>query len=86
MLKVWINIFKFVRKLSSLIYLVPWKPFSYLVYWRNDSYGPESQNQKKYKKFHIHDTGNCNNQSQYGYAMGRPCVLVKMNKVKANNL
>lgn len=31
--------------------------------------------------FSINDPGHCRTESQYGFSMGQPCVLVKMNKV-----
>ncbi len=34
------------------------------------------------KKFTIPNPGFCTLENQYGFAYGRPCVLVKMNKVR----
>ena len=34
--------------------------------------------------FRIRDVGECTINRDFGYTVGRPCVLVKMNKVKRN--
>ncbi len=39
------------------------------------------ENQAAPKKFQISNVGDCRNDTQYGFQFGRPCVLVKMNKV-----
>jgi len=62
-----------------------------VFYWKNDR--PERREQDDdnendnndraapIQKFVISNPGECRNDTQYGYAIGRPCVLVKMNKI-----
>ena len=37
------------------------------------------------KPFTLRNAGECNSANQYGYPTGRPCVLVKMNKVRLHH-
>ena len=39
-----------------------------------------------FKPFSIRNPGECTSDNQYGYTRGRPCVLVKMNKVDLSSL
>lgn len=41
----------------------------------------DDESRPKVKPFTIRNAGECNSAQQYGYAAGRPCVLVKMNKI-----
>ena len=36
------------------------------------------------QKFTIRNPGDCTSHDAYGFLKGKPCVLVKMNKVKLN--
>jgi len=68
------------------------KKIIYLDYWKQDPIKkPESdddsaeekgEKRKKPSKFTISNPGDCTNNTNYGFNEGRPCVLVKMNKVK----
>ena len=46
---------------------------------------PEEQLQKVCR-FDITDLGNCQKQDTYGYEDGRPCVLLKINKVTIDTI
>jgi len=83
-----INIFKFVRKIRIIISFFISKIIIYLDYWKQDkvenqggTYG-DDEDKQKFEKFIIKNPGDCTNRTGYGYSAGRPCVLVKMNKVK----
>ena len=41
----------------------------------------ESDKPEDVKPFKIGNPGDCTSENQYGYPKGKPCVLVKMNKV-----
>ncbi|CAF4844033.1 unnamed protein product [Rotaria sp. Silwood1] len=47
-----------------------------VYYWKHDNI---DFNQTK--KFTISNPGDCTAQNQYGYTNGKPCILVKMNKI-----
>ncbi|CAF3377567.1 unnamed protein product [Rotaria socialis] len=47
-----------------------------VYYWKYDI---DRFNQTK--KFTISDPGDCTPQNQYGFASGKPCILVKINKI-----
>ncbi|CAF5196430.1 unnamed protein product, partial [Rotaria magnacalcarata] len=56
-----------------------------IFYWKQNTaeekeyYNERKSASKKSGKFDISGT-KCQNDTQYGYAVGKPCVLVKMNK------
>ncbi len=66
----------------------------YLDYWKQDPIQKQSgeddsqvnndENQATPTKFTIRNPGGCTNATEYGFRDGRPCVLVKMNKVRTN--
>ena len=93
MLQISINIFKFVSKI--IIFIPVFRHFFiHLVYWKNDQPerrgneylddGDHDERRQTFRKFVINRPGECTNSTQYGFARGRPCVLVKMNKVNLN--
>jgi len=47
-----------------------------IYYWKQDN-----DNRDETKKFTIYNPGVCKPENQYGYSSGKPCVLVKMNKI-----
>ncbi|CAF1036208.1 unnamed protein product [Rotaria magnacalcarata] len=57
-----------------------------IFYWKQNTaeekeyYNERKSASKKSGKFDISGT-KCQNDTQYGYAVGKPCVLVKMNKI-----
>jgi hypothetical protein len=68
------------------------KTIMYLDYWKQDPVekrGNEDESPEEYKeklpkpeKFIINQPGECTSNNNYGFNQGKPCVLVKMNKVK----
>jgi len=50
--------------------------FSLLDYPNYDGYPTEIN------RFLINDPGSCIPENQYGISIGKPCVLIKMNKVE----
>jgi hypothetical protein len=71
MLEILINIWQFVSINEDLQKKYE---FFLLAYSKNDN--------AVNKKFTIPNPGFCTLENQYGFAYGRPCVLVKMNKVR----
>ncbi|CAF1158039.1 unnamed protein product [Rotaria sp. Silwood1] len=47
-----------------------------VYYWKHDNIGFNQT-----KTFKISNPGDCTSQNQYGYSNGKPCILVKMNKI-----
>ncbi|CAM2703750.1 unnamed protein product [Rotaria socialis] len=43
-----------------------------------NNYNTNAQNSKN---FTIHDVGDCNSNNHYGYTDGKPCILIKINKL-----
>ncbi|CAF3905157.1 unnamed protein product [Rotaria sordida] len=48
-----------------------------IYYWKQDNNNGFNQT----KKFKISNSGDCILQNQYGFSNGKPCILVKMNKI-----
>lgn len=63
----------FVRRKVSIWFSIR------LVYWRQDRDRLSPTN-----KFTISNPGDCTAENQYGFSNGKPCILIKMNKVKNN--
>lgn len=62
--------------------------YLHVYYWKNDNfqrsdngYGSYREPREVSRKFSINNPGDCRNDTQYGFSRGRPCVLVKMNKI-----
>jgi hypothetical protein len=65
------------------------KKIIYLDYWKQDQVKkPDTydetieEKREKPPKFVMNNPGDCTNYTNYGFNKGKPCVLVKMNKVK----
>ncbi|CAF4196295.1 unnamed protein product [Rotaria sp. Silwood2] len=52
------------------------------IYIKNlDEYLKVYNNTRSSKNFTIHDVGDCNSINHYGYKNGKPCILIKINKL-----
>ncbi|CAF0722638.1 unnamed protein product [Rotaria sordida] len=52
------------------------------IYIKNlDEYLKVYNNTQSSKNFTIHDVGDCNSINHYGYKNGKPCILIKINKL-----
>jgi len=52
------------------------KQYLEIYYWKQ-----EDNNLAEENKFIIYNPGSCTPENDYGYSSGKPCVLVKMNKI-----
>ncbi|UJR36661.1 hypothetical protein I4U23_029378 [Adineta vaga] len=68
---------RYVESLNKYLQVYYWKQSPKGQHTR---YSPQQQSPAE-SEFNIANPGECTNASLYGYSTGRPCVLVKMNKI-----
>jgi sodium/potassium-transporting ATPase subunit beta len=71
----------FAKNLDQYLQVYYWTKDPVEKVERDEDEAESKEKRQEFRKFSIKDPGPCRNETQFGYANGQPCVLVKMNKI-----